>query len=128
MTNSATLPRTLIVFGLLVPLAILVGYLLATPENVLSFLGVGLVILLVLTPILLRWHHSILIITWNMAVTVFFLPGQPSLWHLMALGSLGIAFLDWLLTKKQTFLHVPQLTWSLVALAVATVTTGKITG
>src|SRR5436190_24084226 len=106
MTSSSPLPRNLIVFGLLVPLAVLVGYLLATPTDLLSFTGVGLVVLLILLPLLLRWHHSMLIVTWNMAVTVFFLPGQPSLWMLIGAGSLGISFLDWLLTKTEGFQHV----------------------
>src|SRR4051812_3865147 len=128
MSSSAPLPRNLIVFAILIPLALFIGYLLASPEDVLSFASLGIIILVLLTPLLLRWHHASLIVTWNMAVTVFFLPGQPSLWMLIAVGSLGISFLDWLLIKKKRFIHVPGLTWSLLALAVVTLFTAKLTG
>ena len=127
MSSSSPVPRNLIIFAFLVPLALLVGYFLATPDR-LSFLGVGLVIFVICLPVLLRWHHSLLIFTWNMAVTVFFLPGQPSLWTLIAVASLGISFLDWLLTKRESFQHVPSLTWSLVALGSLTLATAKLTG
>ena len=127
MTSSSTLPRTLLIFSILVPLALLVGYLLATPD-MLSYFGVGVVVFVTLIPVLLRWHHAVLLVTWNMAVTVFFLPGQPSLWMLIAVISLTISFLDWLLTKNKSFVHVPGVTWSLVSLAAVTLMTAKITG
>src|SRR5207248_2300310 len=38
------------------------------------------------------------------------------------------SFLDWLLTKKESFLYVPALTWSLVALGLTTLITAKLTG
>src|SRR4051794_23525825 len=128
MSSPSPLPRNLIVFALVVPVALLVGYLLASPGEVLSFGGVGLILSILCLPILLRWHHSLLICVWNMAVSVFFLPGQPNLWMILAVASLGISFLEWLLTKKDLFLHIPSLTWSLVALAAATFFTAKVTG
>ena len=128
MTNSFALPRNLIIFAVLVPLALLVGYLLATPTDTVSFIGVGFVVIGVLLPLLLRWHHSMVIVGWNMAVTIFFLPGQPYLWMPLVVVSVAISFLDWLLTKKPSFLYVPSLTWSLVALGLVTLVTAKITG
>ncbi len=37
-----------------------------------------------LAPILLRWHHFLLIVTWNLpGITIFFLPGRPPVWLLL---------------------------------------------
>jgi hypothetical protein len=128
MTSSTALPRNLIIFGLILPLAALMGFLLATPENIQSLALIGTVVLVLISPILLRWHHPLLVVSWNMAINVFFLPGQPLLWMLLAISSLTISFLNWLLTKQKSFLHVPELTWSLIALACVTIVTAKITG
>src|SRR6266566_1029864 len=77
--NIAVLPKSLIVFAICIPLALLVGYLLATPTEFMSFGAIGIVLLALCTPLLLRWHYAALIFCWNANLTIFFLPGQPSL-------------------------------------------------
>ena len=91
-SNVALLPKSLIVFGVCIPVALLVGYLLATPTDLISFSVVGVVLLVLCIPLFLRWHHSALIFAWNANLTVFFLPGEPSLWMLLAGVILSEAF------------------------------------
>src|SRR6266516_3815142 len=91
--NIAILPRSLIIFGICIPLAVIVGYLLATPTELMSFSAIGLVLLVLSIPLLLRWHYAALLFSWNANLTVFFLPGQPSVWMLLAGVSLLLTVL-----------------------------------
>src|SRR5437870_3758106 len=108
--NIAVLPKSLIVFGICVPLALLVGYLLATPTDLMSFSAIGVVLLILCIPLLLRWHYPALIFCWNANMTIFFLPGQPSLWMLMAGVSLFLTVLACVMDKQIRFQNVPSLT------------------
>src|SRR5438876_716257 len=74
MTTAAfSLFRSLLIYSICVPLALILGYLISTPEDITSFTVVGLVLFFLLVPLLLRWHHVWLIASWNMSVVLFFL-------------------------------------------------------
>src|SRR5216110_1297339 len=92
-TNTVALPKSLIIFGICVPAALLVGYLLATPTDLISFGGIGAILLLLSLPLVLRWHYLALVFSWSANMTIFFLPGQPSLWMLLAAVSLFLTVL-----------------------------------
>jgi hypothetical protein len=84
--NSNNVPaaiRSLIIYALCIPLAVWIGYLLAMPADRSTFSYGGILALLFLTPILLRWHHFFLIAGWNFGLTIFFLPGTPPVWLLL---------------------------------------------
>ena len=122
-------------FLLCLPVALAVGYLLATPESFLSLAGVGLVLGALCVPLLLRWHYPLLLFSWNAALIVFFLPGRPNLWMLMAVTSLFLTVLAWVLRenvdttgKAIRFQHVPALTWTLLAILLVVVVTAKLRG
>src|SRR5207253_8976013 len=106
----------------------LVGYLLATPTDLMSFVGVGLVLLALCIPLLLRWHSPALILAWNANMIVFFLPGQPALWMLLAGMSLFFAVLASVMDKQIRFQNVPSLTWPLLFLGFVVLVTAKLTG
>ena len=76
MNSNVAIPRNVIIYGLCVPLALLMGYLLTTPLDFTSLAGVGLVMMLLLVPIFLKWHHFFVLVTWNASLNAFFLPGQ----------------------------------------------------
>ena len=57
MTNAFGLPRKLIILAIVLPLAAIAGYLLASPTDVDSVAFVGLLLLVLATPLFLRWHH-----------------------------------------------------------------------
>src|SRR2546425_10081190 len=100
MTTAAySLFRSLLIYGICVPLALVLGYLISTPYDFTSFTVVGLVLFFLLVPLLLRWHHVWLIASWNMSVVLFFLPGRPVVWLLLAWISFGISVLQYILNR-----------------------------
>ena len=109
-------------------LAIWLGYLLASPLTY-SSLAIYVFLAAALTfPLLLRWHFPLLLLSWNMAAFVFFLPGQPSLCLVMIALSLGISVFQRMLSKESQFIHVPQLVLPLLCLIAVAVVTAKLTG
>src|SRR5690349_15556863 len=116
MVNSAIIPRKLLILAVLLPLAAVVGYKLATPD---SFTTIGLMGLLLFTlciPLLIKWHHPMLIFAWNAGINLTFLPGSPQIWIVFSGLSFFFAILDRLLTKQPTFQRVPSLVWPLCCL------------
>src|ERR1039457_7166469 len=96
MNNSAAILRALIIYAICVPLAVVVGYLAVLMGSSPSYSNFGLIgglALLLCAPILLRWHHPLLILSWNLPLTMFFLTGRPTVWLPMLALSLGISVL-----------------------------------
>ena len=79
MTGSFALPQRLIALGILLPLAALVGYLVAEGDFQ-SLAVVGVLAGILAIPMVLRWHHLMLVASWNLSMTLFFLPGSPPPW------------------------------------------------
>ena len=128
MSKPPATSRTLVLFGIAIPLATLIGYLLVTPDTTKSIGIVGLVLAVLSIPLFLRWHHPLLVVAWNASFIVFFLPGRPQLWMLFGAISLGITVLACVLNKEQRFQHVPALTWSSIFLLGVVLLTAKLTG
>src|SRR6266496_1943894 len=93
MDNLLSLRRNALVYGLCLPIAILVGYLLARPNDFRTLAFIGLLMGVLTMPLLMRWHHAFLILSWNAALVVPFLPGQTSWWMCLSFISLGFAVL-----------------------------------
>ncbi len=127
-TAAVSLFRSLLIYSICVPLALVLGYLITTPYDFTSFSVVGAVLFLLLIPLLLRWHQVWLFATWNMSVVLFFLPGRPLVWLLLAWISLLIAFVGYILNREHKFLHVPELARPLVLIGLITLVTAKFTG
>lgn len=128
MTNSPTIIRSLIIYGLCLPLAVWLGYLLAMPMDMTSFIMVILALCLPLVPVMLRWHHFLLIACWNVSAVLFFLPGRPFLWIVMSLISLTLSILQYALHRDYKLLSVPSVTFPLIFLFLVILATGKLTG
>lgn len=128
MTTSSSVPRRVLILAIVIPLAGLLGYWLATPEQYTSMAFVALVVAVLVLPILLGWHYPLLLFSWNTAITVFFLPGQPLLWMPVAVTSLGISVLAYLLNRQAGFQNLPSITWPLVFLTLVILFTMKMTG
>lgn len=128
MTSSFPIPRKFIVLGILLPLAVLLGYLLAGPMTYSTLTVYGVVVGVLLLPVLLKWHHPLLIVSLNAAFVVFFLPGQPQLWMLLALGSLGVSVLNSILNKDFRLITVPSMNRVLCFLLLVVLVTAKFTG
>jgi hypothetical protein len=127
-SSDSVLPRTLLIFGLCVPLALMLGYLLATPTDTTSVLFVGTVFLSLLLPFFLLWHHLMVAFCWNASLVVFLLPGQPSLGVAVAAASFFLAFINHIMRRDRRFLSAPSLTRPLLFTAVIVVGTIVFTG
>ncbi len=131
MNNSDAILRAIVVYTVCVPLAIVMGYVavLLVNSSDTSYLGVlGAMALVLSAPILLRWHHPLLVLCWNLPLIAFFLPGRPTVYMPMMAVSLGISLLQRAMNKDMRFIPAPQITLPLLCLAVVVVVTAKIMG
>jgi O-antigen ligase len=128
MSNASALFRSLLVYGLCLPLAIFLGYLLANPLDLATVSVVTVLFFILTIPLLLRWHHAWLIATWNTTAMLFFLPGKPQVWIGLAGMSLLISILQYTLNRKMRFLSVPPVARPLFFLAVVIALTARLTG
>lgn len=130
MSDSTALIRSLILFGIVLPLAILLGYLAAYLPNFdySSMVGIGIVLALICLPLLLHWHHQLLFLSWNMVAVVFFLPGRPELWLFMALASFTILAVQRTLSAEIQMIPVPWMLAPLLFILAVVVGTAYATG
>jgi hypothetical protein len=129
MSNALSIIRSLIIYGLCLPLAIYVGYLLAMPWD--DYWDLGTLVIAVslpLIPVLLRWHHMLLIASWNVSMVLFFIKGRPNLWIALGAVSLLISILNHILHRDRKLISVPSVTRPLIFLAIVILITGKLTG
>ena len=108
MNNAPAILRTFIIYAMIVPLAMFIGYLLANPQDYATLALYGTLALLLLTPLLLRWHHWLLLLSWNLALNLFFLKGSPAPWLLMTGMSLGISILQRALPGRASLSRCPK--------------------
>ena len=128
MASTFAVTRNHLIFGLCLPLAVLMGYVLAEPFESTSLTVLLMIIAGLIVPVLLRWYHPLLIFSWNMSVYLAFLPGSPQLWALLSLLGLGFAVLNRSVNPEFRFAHVPAITLPLLTLALVVVATAMATG
>src|SRR5437868_809527 len=113
------MPRGLLIFALCLPLAILIGFMLADPMMGSNMMIISGILFALLIPAILTVHHRLLIWISSAAISAFFLPGQPLMWMVVAGMSFGISVLSRPLTKVKT--KPVWDTWTLVSLVFVTV-------
>ncbi|HEV2209367.1 MAG TPA: O-antigen ligase family protein [Verrucomicrobiae bacterium] len=128
MANSFVATRAHLAYALCLPIAVLLGYLLADPTDMGSVLMVLLLISALSIPILMRWYHPLLVLAWNAAITPVFLPGAPFLWMVLAFVGLLFALLNRFTSPDERFVWVPSLAWPLLFLAVVLLGTAFLRG
>ena len=128
MASSVTLPRTLLIYAITIPLALVLGYLLISPTENTSLLALLFVAFVLCLPVLLRAHHTVLLFSWNAMICVFFVPGQPYIWMLMTVLTLGIVILNHIINRDQMFVAVPSVTKTLLFLGAVVLLTAKLRG
>jgi hypothetical protein len=128
MTNAPAILRSLIVYALCVPLALVLGYLLSNPYDPTTLMVAGIILFTLLVPLLLRFHHAWLIALWNMSAVLIFLPGKPTMWSAMAAISLGIGILQYTINRNAKFISVPSVAWPLLFFTAVVVITMQLTG
>jgi hypothetical protein len=129
MFREAAPTRGLIISGICLPLALLLGYVLATPDELLSLFWVVLILFLMVLPFLIRHHHTLTIVCWNLPFIAFFLPGKQYVGVVIAGISLLLSILSWTFRKqKELFIPSPATTYPLVFLAMVMFVTMVATG
>src|SRR5258707_351705 len=128
MANVPSLLRSLFVYSICLPLAVMLGYLMANPYDLATIGVVGFVVLFLLTPLFLKWHHTWLVATWNTSAVLFFLPGRPQIWLVLASMSLFIGVVQYILNRNLRFLSVPSVVKPLIFLALVVLVTARCTG
>lgn len=116
------------VAGICVPLALFLGYILATPDRIVSVFWVVLALFLVSLPLLLRWHHALVIAMWNVQVLAFVLPGKPKAVFVLAALSIAIAIGSRTLRRQKVFIPAPATTIPLLVLAITVFLTMQMRG
>jgi len=127
--NRADITKALIIYGVSLPLAVVLGYYLADPFSFSTIALVGLILFAIGIPFLIKYYHPLLFLTWNTTAILVLLPGNPPIWMLMAFVSILCVFLLWgtrvadvrILTDK-------QICYSLAYLFVVVLVTAFITG
>jgi len=118
--------RLLLVYAVAVPLALMLGYIVATPDMI-TLSMVGMILLVLALPLLIQWHHWLLILTWNSVFIAGFLPGQLQIWYLCAGFTFSMAMIHRFMGHRN-FPRVPELTKPILFLTGVIVLTGKIRG
>lgn len=126
--NNLKAFKALVLYGVLVPVAIFLGYVLSDPMQRSTYITVTLLLGVLAAPLLLRYHYSIMLLSWNTTVVLFFLPGRPNIWLATIALSFFIALTQRILDKEVRPIRVPELTWPLIAIVLVTGITAQLTG
>src|SRR5215207_5190912 len=123
------MPRGLLIFALCLPLAILMGFMLADPMMSSNQMFISSALMALLIPFLLSIHHRALIWVGSAVIMAFFVPGQPQMWMLVA----GVSFLISILSRPLAKMK-PKPVWekwvliTLILVMVCIATTAALTG
>lgn len=127
MADSFAVARNRLIWGLCLPLAILLGYLLAEPLEASTQLVLVLLFGVLCVPLWLRWHYPLLVFAWGSALYLGVM-GPVPLWIAMAF----LGFLHVLVTRathpERKLLWVPQFVIPLCAFAAVVFITAALTG
>lgn len=125
--NVAAALRSLVVYAVCAVLAIIIGVLMTNPMTYSSLGFMGVLAAVLLIPILMRWHRPLMILSWFMPVSMFFIKGAPGLFLVLITLSLAATIVERAMGQKR-FFNVPQINWPLICLIGVTVITAKLTG
>jgi hypothetical protein len=128
MASTFAVSRSQLIYAFCLPLAVLIGYFLAEPLESGSMAIVVFVFSVLCLPILIKWYHPLLIMSWNAMICMVFMPGRPFAWMFMACVGLGIAILNRSINPNKRFIHVPTLTKPLIFLGGVVMITAVLTG
>jgi O-Antigen ligase len=129
MANTTiNIPRAHLIMALCLPLAVLVGYFLAEPLESGSMAVIVLVMFVLAVPLLMKWYHPLLLLSWNTAIVPAFLPGTPPFWMLIAVASLLFAVLNRSVNPDNKFISMPAITKSILFLGAVVLVTCILNG
>lgn len=127
MASTFAVTRNHLIFGVCLPVALLLGYMLADAQDPMSLLVVGVAFVVLTIPLMMKWYHPLLIFAWNLNAYPA-LPGRPALWALLAFLGLLVAILNRALDQNNRLAPVPALTLPLAVFLTVVVVTAAVTG
>jgi O-Antigen ligase len=128
MTNPNNAIRLLVVYLASILLAVIVGYMLTDPLDYGSMGVFGIIALVLLSPILIKWHYPILLIGLSTPAYCFFLKGDPPLWEVVVILSFSIAIIERTISSQRRFISPSIMVWPLLFTFVMAYMTAKLTG
>jgi hypothetical protein len=132
MEKGFPISRNFILVSLALIVAVIFGYFVAQFfGGAADWLGLGVLVAIIALPALplfLRWYHPILIFSWNAMMALYFLPGSPGLWMMMAGCCFVIAVLTRATDSKRRFLPAASVTLPLLLLLGVVLITARSSG
>jgi hypothetical protein len=126
--RSTTISRTQLLYGLSIALAALIGFLMADPMRYSSMAVLGAIGGVLVWPLVVKWHHILLVASLNSVFMLSFLPGNLPIWALLTASGFLLVVLNRCLDREVTLFHPGGVGWSLVALAFVVVVTAACRG
>jgi hypothetical protein len=127
MASTFAVTRNHLIFGLCLPLAVLLGYTLADVQDPASRIVILIALAVLSVPLLMKWYHPVLVLSWN-SVVQFALLGNLNFWCIMAVAGLFIAVLNRSINARDEFLAEPALTRPILVLTAVVVVIAMTTG
>ncbi|HEX7653952.1 MAG TPA: hypothetical protein VF607_10620, partial [Verrucomicrobiae bacterium] len=90
MTNNASAIRMLVTYAVCILLAAVMGRVMVDVGNNPDYSNlfmVGLVLLVLAFPIIVKWHYPLMVASLSAPIFCFFLKGYPPLWQVMVILS-----------------------------------------
>jgi hypothetical protein len=128
VTNQPHILRSIATLGVCVLVALFLGFQLSKGFTMESIVAVSAALFVIIIPLLVRWHHVLLVLSLNLNMVVFFLPGRPNLWMVMAILT-GLLVLGHRILKPEVrSIRVPSVTWPLLCILAVVIATAQLTG
>ncbi|MGP8200440.1 MAG: hypothetical protein ACLQU4_13165 [Limisphaerales bacterium] len=118
--------RVFAAYLIAIPLALILGVLASSPDE-LTLMLIGMLLFFLALPAFIKWHHALLIFLWNSAFSANFLPGEPAFWLMLAGLSFGLSVLNHVMGRRP-FRSVPEMTTPLLLLAAVVIGTAFYRG
>jgi O-antigen ligase len=125
---SFSVTRTQMAWAICLPLAVVVGYLLADPVTYGSMAVLVMLASVLCVPIILRWHHPLLVVLWNATIIFNYVSESIYLWMFLAVIGFLIGILNRATNPHYRFLVPRFVLWPTLFLALVTVLTALFTG
>ncbi len=120
--------RSLLIYLVVAVVALAAGLALSDAMDRDSLLMLGLAAGVLVLPLVLKWHHLVLVTLMNSGFIVFFAPGKPFLWVGLAAATLFFAVLNRSLRKQTLFIRVPSISRPLLVFGAVILATLVIRG
>ena len=120
--------RSQLIYGLCLPLAVILGYVLAHPFESRSLGVLVMVCCVLVVPLYMRWYHPVTIFFWNSTFFLGFLPGMLPIWVPCACSAFIMVVLNRCVDPFRRLMLEASVAWSLVVLGVVILATAHFTG